>query len=60
MSLASGANDGHNHTYYKLKAKASGYTTQFVIQKDPGKDFHLIGFNTDFFGHRDGRLYKQA
>lgn len=60
VSLASGANDGHNHTHYKLKLKASGYATQFVIQKDPGKDFHLIGFNTDFFGHRDGRLYKQA
>lgn len=59
-SLTTGANDGYSHTYYKLKLRSRGLAIQFVIEKDPGKDFHLLGFSDEFYGQREGKLAKQV
>jgi hypothetical protein len=52
-SLNSGANDGHDHTWYKHKARGRGNAMQVIIENDGNKDFHLIGWAQQFAGKND-------
>lgn len=40
-----GADDGHNHVFFKDRVRGRGQVIQLVFEKDGSKDFVLAGFN---------------
>lgn len=53
QSLAGGANDGHDHVWFKHRIRGRGNVLQFILENDGDKDFHLIGYNLQFWGKND-------
>lgn len=42
--------DGHDHTWYKYRARGRGNALQIILENDGDKDFHLIGWSQEFYG----------
>ena len=52
-ALAGSGLDGHDHTWFKHRARGRGTVLQLTLENDGDKDFHVIGWSTQFYGKRD-------
>lgn len=48
-----GGDDGFNHTWFKHRIRGRHHVQQFTLESDGDKDFHLVGWNNQFWGKID-------
>lgn len=52
-ALAGSGLDGHSHTWYKHRVRGRGNSLQVIVEADGDTDYHLIGWNEQFYGKQD-------
>ncbi len=52
-TLDDGSDPNISSTWYKRRIRGRGNVVQFILENEGDKDFHLIGYNHQFWGNQD-------